>query len=76
MSMTILQLFPIELICLLLKAEYDNSNLDCIRIIQYLSGLDLLAQRSGALLQIMSLLSDERGEVGLSLKTVPAQNDG
>ena len=42
--MTIVKLFPISLICLLLKAEYENSNLDCIRIKQYLSRFDLLAR--------------------------------
>ena len=66
----------VPLICLLLKAEYENSNLDCIRIRQYLSLFDLLAQTSGALLQIMSLVSAERGVVGLSLSSVLPQNDG
>ena len=32
-------------------------------------------QTSGALLQIMSLVSDERDEVGLSCSSVPAQNN-
>ena len=53
----------IALICFVLKAEYDNSNLDCIRTRQYLSRFDMSAKH-----QVLFCI--------LSLSSVPAQKDG
>ena len=55
-------------------AEYENSNLDCIRTILIM--FELFPRHLMLFWKLCPLVFDDRGEVYLSLQSVPAQNDG
>ena len=65
-------MFPITLLCFLLKAEHENSNLGIGTI---LITFDLLLRRLVLFWKLCLLVSAERGEVWLSLQSVPDHND-
>ena len=60
--------------CLLLKAEYENSNLDCITIKDNTHRIAII--HLVLFWNSCPLVSDERDYVGLSLSSAQAQNDG